>query len=148
MKIERELPGTRVGKQKMNSGGGGGRHTQGTREPEQINVPVPCGTSSGSCGESVWWLGDSQQGGSCAEHCREAGETFWELTSQSLAKLMSKPGVLGQSCHALLQHRSSPLLQGCSGSEVTHFLCRKGPHGGEQMFRNQPNKKAKDKRTV
>ena len=40
MKIERELPGTRVGKQKMNSGGDGGRHTQGTREPEQINVPV------------------------------------------------------------------------------------------------------------
>lgn len=135
-------------KQKLNSGGGGGRHTQGTRELEQINAPVSCGTGSGSCRESAWWPGAFQQGGLCVEHCRQARKTFWWLTSQSLAKLMSKPGDLGQSCHALLEHRSFHLLQGCSGSEVTHFLFRKGPHGGEEMFRNQSNKKAKDKRTV
>lgn len=34
-----------------------------------------------------------QQGGLCGEHCREAGKTFWELTSQALANLKSKPGV-------------------------------------------------------
>lgn len=139
--------GTRMEKQKPNSGGGGGRHTQGTDEPEQNNAPVPHGTGSGTVDTGAWWPGAFQQGGWCAKHCREAGKTFWELTSQALANLMSKPGVWGQSRHVLLEHRSSPLLPGSSGSEVTHFLCRKGPCVGEQVCRWQPDKKANDKQT-
>lgn len=92
MKIARASPGTRVEKQKLSSGRGGGRHSQGTSEPEQINAPVPCGTAQVVVEKGAWWPGAFQQGGLCAEHCREAGKTFWELTSQSLTNLMSKPG--------------------------------------------------------
>lgn len=110
MKIGSGLPGSRVEKQKLNSRGGRGRHTQGTSEPEQINAPVPCGTGSGSCGERglvAWGL---SEGALCEEHCREAGKPSWELTSQALANLMSEPRVLGQSCYDLLELRSSLLL--------------------------------------
>lgn len=48
MKIGWGLPGTSLEKQELTSGGGGGRHSQGTREPEQISAPVPCGTGSGT----------------------------------------------------------------------------------------------------
>lgn len=72
MKIGRYFPGTSLEKQKLNSGGGGGRHTQGTSEPEQINAPVPCGTGSGTCGQRClvtwglsagWFVWGALQGG-------------------------------------------------------------------------------------
>lgn len=70
------------------------------RVPGSLNKSMllcPVGLAEVGVEKGAWWPGAVQQDGLCGGHCREAGKTFWELPSEPLADLLSKPGVVGQS---------------------------------------------------